>query len=555
MTREELLGIFSANANVIRLKVIQFDSPSLADPLRMAVLQVEKWNDTGKIASRFISDGKQIAGFYLISRCDSLCIEILGRPLSIQASRHHDSVLTSESLVRELKQYGEIDYAGEEIMEEGILLHFKANSSYSYGDLTRSRSMRFGDDSISIDTLDEFLSEADFFGLLPHVQPKFKQVSQDPKFRELKELADCLAKSTIHAHIGSTPSVESLFKPDIINFDDNLSCLDIEEEEGLWCSTFEYDEKKIGSNFCLSFFSEKLEKPNIRSVVNLQSRTLVPAEPPAIVTNLSSLAPVEIRGNMIAQQDQVFTYPEVQNIIRSRPKPPKKEITKEQEKKALQKHLENTLEILAKLAKLGIEINKEFLASLLLRVDPSTKPQDLPKSFLKIVKTKFRKLKRREKKKTGKKGQAGSDSEDMESEDEENNQNQKDALIIGNPNEGLQGNSNFDGGKYPEMWLNFVSSLQPIGIESEDNPLEELNRKEEENPEFSPNLQPNQINVIPSEQINIVEKEESLSSLLHQIDQLDTSFLNYRLNFIDEQLKLKILSNFERRLQILQLPQ
>lgn len=550
MTREELLSIFSENANVIGMKLIQYSSPALAQPLRMAILQVERWTDTSRVAVRFIWDGKLRANFYLLTNCDSLCQKILERPLSIQASVNYDSDLSSESFIRELKQCGDIEFVGERFSEEGSVLNFQANCNFSYGNLTRSRSMRLGEDSISIDTIDEFLSDPEFFGLLPHVQPKYNRSSQDTGLVKKTDSYSSRIKASLLPTVDSYSSFEPLFKDDITSINDDLSFSE-DEDNQIEFPRLEYDERNVGNSSFFSFFCERSVSIKRKDDLQVQIPSVVATESPTIEVGQVPLVLHDTKGSALALSDQVFTNPEVQNIIRSRPKPAKKELSKEQEKKTLQKYQENTLEILAKLAKLGIDVNKEFLESLLLRVDPSTTPQELPKSFLKIVKTKFRKLKRREKKKTGKKGQAQSESEEADSDDEDNIQNGKGGMKVETQKDNQYALNSGDPGVYPESWLNFVASLQPVELDQDENPSEDLKKLElrvEPAPDTSgiPNHNMTEVTT------NIPRQAETISSLLHLIDQLDTSLENYRLNPITEEEKLRILSKFERRLQHLQ---
>lgn len=553
LTREELYAIYSENANVLKLKVMRYLSPIMSKEIRLAFLQVEKWNDTARVAARFIGRQKKRASSFLVSNSDELCQRILSRQLQIKVTSSETSSTFPELLERELKQQGDISFVKKDITEQGLELLFTADSSYSYRDLTTNHSLILEDECCLIDTADDILTESEFFEILPNVQPRKNIIrEQDFSIQELKRLIQPSTCSWIPSSTISVHSSDSLFKEGITSADDNLSCSE-SEDLAETDSMMKFDSDLIGDRSCYSFFSERVIKlkslaenpkkiPSIQWEAVEQSPKVAdpPQSPPAVNHSASiSLNPTE----------QLFTNPEVQNIIRSRPKPPKREITKEQERKTLQKYQENTLEILNKLSKLGIDVNKEFLESLLLRVDPNTTPQELPKSFLKIVKTKFRKLKRREKKKFGKKGQHMSESEDFDSEEEDNIQNtNKPHKDENHRDEAKNGVSKGEGSEYPEIWLNFVRSLQPLQLDYEEDLSQDKKGNEAKSDCFLASIKPQGTE---EESPIIANKLDAAIVLTHGLSG-EPLPENYRLNFILETERSTLLANLERSLNALQ---
>lgn len=558
LTREELIAIYSENANLKGLKLLRFDCPLLNIPLRMALLEVYKWTDTGRVAARFVCDQNRRAIPYVVAGCDSLCQDILARPLEVRVGCYGGRVAGVAALTTELKRYGDILLVDETLTADRVELKFEANSSYSYRDLTTTRFFKFNGVSLSIDTSDELISEGELLGLVPHIQTKFEIRSQDRTGLELKSFVEVYKNAKNGLKNLKYFNLKSLFNDGVWSYDDTLSCSE-SEEQSTEPKNLQFETCKVGNNSCLAFFSGSLDtaRPLQESKSAKPTTLAVEPEPLKEGSGHSSRVVTVCEPTKTSKPttlvDPVFTSQEVQSIIRSRQKPPKKEVTREQEIKTLQKYQDNTLEILAKLARLGIDVNKDFLTSLLQRVDPSTSPQELPKSFLKIVKTKFRKLKRREKKKMGKKGQIFSESEDLDSDDEDGVQCPKNGLKAG-----MTGESQLNepacskvGSNHPEIWLKFVNSLRPVETDKDELPVGDVKDVDVEDQDIHE----------PNKRTSISAKKQPINqfsglgdhSKIFLHDRNEPTDDDYKFNQVNDIVKNILLSNYERRILLLQL--
>ena len=475
---------------------------------------------------------------------------------------------TCFELVKQLQGLGGgIRVESEQKTTSEIQVVLKAPNIFSYGKITNSSTFTSGGAVCQIETMDEIISVGTYMKLMDCVRGLFYNLGafnlaestlrtwQNGNLKIVQEAVQfARERLLISSPFISHPSIKA---------EDDLSEDETEENQ---FQDYSFKRENIGNPMNLSFFNQA-------ESLSCQKVSL------------------QIPGSQTFQSEKVLRSTiEIPNLMSS------SQILASFEEKTLaanKKNEERLLEVLKKLEKMGIKIDKAFFVSIKSKIDPRTPDHELLRVGLKIVKTKLRKIKRRDRKKNGKKGkeivsESEEDDDDDDEDDDEsadnkpkpkerqflapdaNKQTKKQGAIHAQESQSekkLQKKEPFSLLNYPKEWVEFVKSLQIVSSTNKLtlNSLSHSDQKMQDLSKAPLDLLPSQLDICdPPRPEGDLDSRLDCDLLLSQIAEMQLqseetkkpleadeadSDPNYRINQMSQETRDRIVAGLQARLQ------
>lgn len=530
ITREQLIDFYSNSISVTRMKIFKIRWPASNKICRFAAVGTNTFEDAFKASYRFLGSLTHRAKAYYLRHDAAFTKALIHRLLEISVEINNQNDEIKDQVVSQLNSLGHVKLISQEVTEEGLKLGLLAGSDYLLGQMLDRETFINQMIDFKFKIEEEELQEEDLPRLIEVVETFFhhiKSISSTGQTTMKSDNSHSLnTRSTMIS--SSTMARRRQIDAGIIDLDDYLSA---DEKDDCQLSstnnTGVYLPQLVGNYSCMNYFDGRYVNP---------------------VSRIAEICP-EARLSQVPHESNVvsFAVPHASpDLLAS---------LEEKSHVANLKNEERTLEVMRKLQKLGVKIDEAFFVSVKTKIDPRTPDYELLRVALKIVKTKLRKIKRRDRKRAGKKGKdQGSDSEDDDDDDSEKDGpttrqvggiDSKDQVVI---------QTVADLSIYPVEWVAFVKSLQPQ--RSKITPLPASLKCLDSDP-ISPEAKDaskdaSKQNISRLEEVVEMTNNELQAEENNQekpITAIDSLFFNFRLNYMEQELREQIVAGLEARLQ------
>jgi hypothetical protein len=530
ITREQLIDFYSNSISVARMKIYKIGWPASSKICRLAAIGTNTFEDTFKASFRFLGSLTHRAKTYYLKHDAAFTKALIHRPLEISVEIKNQNDEMKDQIVSQLNSLGHVKLISEEVTEDGLKLGLSAGSDYLLSHMLDREIVLNQIFDFKFKIEEEELQEEDLQRLIEVVETFFHDINSisSPGQTTTKGDDSLSLNTRFIMFSSSTMARRHQIDAGIIGQDDDLS-LDEDDDcqQSSTNNTGVYLPQLVDDYSCVSHFDGRIVNPLSRISENIPD---------------ARLSQVPHESNVVS-----FTVPHASpDILAS---------LEEKTHVANLKNQERTLEVMRKLQKLGIKIDEAFFVSVKTKIDPRTPEYELLRVALKIVKTKLRKIKRRDRKRAGKKSKdQGSDSEDDDDDDSEKDGPKTTNVASIDSKVQVVIQTVADLSIYPVEWVSFVKSLQPQRSKISALPA---SLKCLESDPISPEAKDT---CEDASRQNICRFEEAVEMANNELQAeennqensktaIDSLFFNFRLNYMEQELREQIVAGLEARLQ------